>query len=79
MEFVDVNIGSKLTAKYPAIYLVGDGASGEVRSVAYAGKGQHQDTEGQDGARRPEHHLENGLQVDQSGRRHNHLPRSGQR
>jgi Fe-S cluster assembly protein SufB len=30
--------------KYPAIYLVGDGASGEVRSVAYAGKGQHQDT-----------------------------------
>ena len=44
MEFVDVNIGSKLTAKYPAIYLVGDGASGEVRSVAYAGKGQHQDT-----------------------------------
>lgn len=44
MEFVDVNIGSKLTVKYPAIYLVGDGASGEVRSVAYAGKGQHQDT-----------------------------------
>ena len=44
MEFVDVSIGSKLTVKYPAIYLVGDGASGEVRSVAYAGKGQHQDT-----------------------------------
>ncbi|MBO9310566.1 MAG: Fe-S cluster assembly protein SufB [Chloroflexi bacterium] len=43
MEWVDCNIGSKLTMKYPAIYLVGPGAHGEVLSVAFAGKGQHQD------------------------------------
>jgi len=43
MEWIDGNIGSKLTMKYPSIYLVGEGASGEVLSVAYAGEGQHQD------------------------------------
>ena len=43
MEWVDGNLGSKLTMKYPAVYLVGEGATGEVLSVAYAGKGQHQD------------------------------------
>jgi Fe-S cluster assembly protein SufB len=43
MEWVDCNIGSKLTMKYPAIYLVAPGAHGEVLSVAFAGKGQHQD------------------------------------
>jgi Fe-S cluster assembly protein SufB len=43
VEWVDGNLGSKLTAKYPAIYLMGEGASGEVLSVAFAGKGQHQD------------------------------------
>ena len=43
MEWIDGNIGSKLTMKYPAVYLVGDGATGEVLSVAYAGEGQHQD------------------------------------
>ncbi len=45
VDFVDIDIGAKLTAKYPAIYLVGNGASGEVRSVSYAGSGQHQETE----------------------------------
>jgi Fe-S cluster assembly protein SufB len=44
VEWVDGNMGSKLTMKYPAIYLVGEGARGEVLSCAYAGKGQHQDT-----------------------------------
>ena len=44
VEWVDGNIGSKLTMKYPSIYLLGEGAKGEVLSVAYAGKGQHQDT-----------------------------------
>jgi Fe-S cluster assembly protein SufB len=44
MEWIDGNIGSKLTMKYPAVHLVGEGATGEVLSVAYAGKGQHQDT-----------------------------------
>ena len=44
MEWIDGNIGSKLTMKYPAVVMVGPKASGEVLSVAYAGKGQHQDT-----------------------------------
>ena len=43
MEWIDGNIGSKLTMKYPSVYLVGEGATGEVLSVAYAGEGQHQD------------------------------------
>ena len=43
MKWIDGNIGSKLTMQYPSVYLVGDGATGEVLSVAYAGKGQHQD------------------------------------
>ena len=44
MEWIDGNIGSRLTMKYPAVWLVGPKASGEVLSVAYAGQGQHQDT-----------------------------------
>jgi Fe-S cluster assembly protein SufB len=43
MEWVDGNLGSKLTMKYPAIYLMEPGAHGEVLSIAFAGKGQHQD------------------------------------
>jgi len=43
MEWVDGNIGSKVTMKYPACYLVGEHASGETLSVAFAGPGQHQD------------------------------------
>ncbi len=43
MEWVDGNLGSKLTMKYPAIHLKGEGAHGEVLSIAFAGKGQHQD------------------------------------
>ena len=46
MEWVDGNLGSKLTMKYPAIWLLGDGAHGEVLSIAFAGKGQHQDAGG---------------------------------
>jgi len=44
MEWVDGNLGSKLTMKYPAIWLTGEGAHGEVLSIAFAGPGQHQDT-----------------------------------
>ncbi len=44
MEWIDGNIGSRLTMKYPAVVMVGPKASGEVLSVAYAGRGQHQDT-----------------------------------
>jgi len=43
MEWIDGNIGSRLTMKYPAVVLAGPKASGEVLSVAYAGPGQHQD------------------------------------
>jgi Fe-S cluster assembly protein SufB len=43
MEWVDGNLGSRLTMKYPSCYLVGEGAHGEVLSIAYAGHGQHQD------------------------------------
>src|ERR671929_195789 len=43
MEWVDGNLGSKLTMKYPAIWLTGEGAHGEVLSIAFAGEGQHQD------------------------------------
>ncbi len=44
MEWVDGNIGSKATMKYPAVFLMGEGAHGEVLSIAFAGKGQEQDT-----------------------------------
>jgi len=43
MEWVDGNIGSKLTMKYPAVYLMGEHSKGETLSVAFAGEGQHQD------------------------------------
>jgi Fe-S cluster assembly protein SufB len=43
MEWVDGNLGSKATMKYPSCYLVGDNSHGEVLSIAYAGEGQHQD------------------------------------
>src|SRR3954454_2155884 len=43
MEWIDGNIGSKVTMKYPSIYLMGEHAKGETLSVAFAGPGQHQD------------------------------------
>jgi Fe-S cluster assembly protein SufB len=46
MEWVDGNLGSKLTMKYPAIWLLGEGAHGEVLSIAFANDGQHQDAGG---------------------------------
>ena len=46
MEWLDGNLGSKLTMKYPSCYLVGEGAHGEILSIAYSGDGQHQDTGG---------------------------------
>src|SRR5271166_5025454 len=44
MEWIDGNIGSKVTMKYPAVWMTGEHAKGEVLSVAFAGEGQHQDT-----------------------------------
>jgi Fe-S cluster assembly protein SufB len=46
MEWVDGNLGSKLTMKYPSIWLLGERAHGEVLSIAFAGSGQHQDAGG---------------------------------
>src|SRR5919107_5608954 len=43
VEWVDCNLGSKLTMKYPSVYLTGERAHGEVLSIAFAGNGQHQD------------------------------------
>ena len=43
MEWIDGNIGSKVTMKYPAVWLIGEHAKGEMLSVAFAGEGQHQD------------------------------------
>lgn len=44
MEWIDGNIGSKVSMKYPAVYLMGEHARGETLSIAFAGEGQHQDT-----------------------------------
>ncbi len=46
MEWLDGNLGSKATMKYPSCYLVGERAHGSILSIAYAGDGQHQDTGG---------------------------------
>ena len=43
MEWVDGNLGSRLTMKYPAVYMMEPGARGEILSIAFAGRGQHQD------------------------------------
>jgi Fe-S cluster assembly protein SufB len=43
MEWIDGNIGSKVTMKYPAVWLMGEHATGETLSIAFAGEGQHQD------------------------------------
>jgi Fe-S cluster assembly protein SufB len=46
MEWVDANLGSKLTMKYPSVYMLGKNAHAEILSIAFAGKGQHQDAGG---------------------------------
>ena len=64
MEWVDGNLGSKLTMKYPAVWLMGEGAHGEILSIAFAGQGQHQDAGGEVRPRRPEHVVRDHVQVD---------------
>jgi Fe-S cluster assembly protein SufB len=46
MEWVDANLGSKITMKYPSCMLMGKGAHGEILSIAFSGNGQHHDTGG---------------------------------
>ncbi len=43
VEWIDGNLGSKVTMKYPAVYLLGEGAKADILSIAFAGRGQHQD------------------------------------
>ena len=69
VEWVDCNLGSKLTMKYPCVYLMGERAHGEVLSIAFAGNGQHQDAGAQDHPRGAEHDVEHLRQVDLQGRR----------
>ncbi len=76
MEWVDGNLGSKLTMKYPAIWLTGEGAHGEVLSIAFAGKGQHQDAGGKCVHHRQEHVVGHHLEVDLEERRPRRLPRA---
>jgi Fe-S cluster assembly protein SufB len=46
MEWVDANLGSKITMKYPSVFMKGEGAHGEILSIAFASEGQHQDAGG---------------------------------
>ncbi len=69
MEWVDGNIGSKTTMKYPAIFLMGEGARGEVLSIAFSGKGQHQDAGAKIVHNAAEHVLHRHVQVHFQGRR----------
>ena len=46
VEWIDGNLGSKITMKYPSVYLLGEGAKANIISIAYAGRGQHQDAGG---------------------------------
>ena len=75
MEWVDGNLGSKLTMKYPAIWLMGDGARGEVLSIAFAGEGQHQDAGGKCVHVAPNTSSRDHLEVDLEERRARQLSR----
>ena len=75
MEWVDGNLGSKLTMKYPAIWLMGEGAHGEVLSIAFAGEGQHQDAGGKCVHVAPNTSSRDHLEVDLEERRPGRLPR----
>ena len=68
MEWVDGNLGSKLTMKYPSVYLRGEGAHGEILSIAFAGRGQHQDAGGKVVHGAPHTSVDHYLEVDQQGR-----------
>ena len=76
MEWVDGNLGSKLTMKYPAIWLMGEGAHGEVLSIAFARQGPAPGRGRQGRPRRAEHDLGDHLEVDLQGRRPRRLPRA---
>ena len=78
MEWVDGNLGSKVTMKYPAVWLMEEGARGEILSVAFASDGQHQDAGGKVVHVAPRHLVADHLQVDLQGDGALVVPRSGQ-
>ena len=78
MEWVDGNLGSKVTMKYPAVWLMEEGARGEILSVAFASDGQHQDAGGKVVHVAPRHVVADHLEVDLEGDRPLVLPRSGE-
>ena len=75
MEWVDGNLGSKVTMKYPAIWLMGERAHGEVLSIAFAGKGQHQDAGGKVVHVAKRHDERHHVEVDLEERRARRVPR----
>ena len=77
MEWVDGNIGSKVTMKYPSVWMTGEHAKGEVLSIAFAGEGQHQDTGAKMLHLAPHTVLDDHLQVGLPRRRPDLLPRPG--
>ena len=78
IEWVDGNLGSKVTMKYPAIYLMEPGARGEVLSLSFAGRGQHQDAGAKAVHAAPYTTLRHNVEVHQQGRRPRQLPRPGE-
>ncbi len=79
VEWVDGNLGSRLTMKYPAIYMMEPGARGEVLSMAFASAGQHQDAGAKVVHCAPHTSEPHHLEVDLQERRPGQLPRPGAR
>ena len=77
MEWIDGNIGSKVTMKYPAVYMIGEHAKGEVLSRRVRRRGPAPGRRREDGARRAAHLLDDHLQVGRPGRRPHLVPRPG--
>ena len=63
MEWIDGNLGSKVTMKYPAVYMMGPEAHGEILSIAFAGNGQHQDAGGKVVHAAPKYQFQDRIEV----------------
>ena len=79
VEWIDGNIGSRLTMKYPRVYLMGPKASRRGALGRLRRRGPAPGRRRQDGPRRPRDHVDHRVEVDLQGRRHHHLPRPGPR
>ena len=76
MEWIDGNLGSQLTMKYPAVYMMEPGARGEILSIAFSSKGQHQDAGAKVVHCAPAHQEPDHLQKHQQERRPQQLSRA---